>query len=107
MQNKIPRPLWYVNVVVDDNDNFVAYEVQEHTCIREGVLEGCSLPTITTRDPLGRVANSSLDMFHETEEDAWDTIKMDVASEIMDLESEIEYLQKHLLALNKYQESLQ
>lgn len=106
MTNKIPRPLWYVNVVVDDNDNFVAYEVQKHTCIRESVLEGCSLPTITTRDPLGRVANSSLDMFHETEEEAWDTIKMDVASEIMDKESEIESLQRELQALKDYQSSL-
>lgn len=106
MQNKIPRPLWYIATVLDASHNFVAYEVQKHICIREGILEGCTAPSITIKDQLGKTAHSSLDMYHETEEDAWDAINLDLASEIMDKESEIESLQRELQALKDYQSSL-
>lgn len=107
MDKPVPRKVYYDKAIYDEGGNFVKYEVEAHLLIREGVLEGCTLPTISVVDPsTGKTYQSSLDFYHETEEDAWEAIQTELSHEILDKESEIEALQRELQALKDYQNTL-
>lgn len=46
--------------------------------LREGILPGCSAPSITVRYPDGSTAQSTRDYFHATEMDAYHEIALDL-----------------------------
>lgn len=107
MDKPVPRNVYYDKAIYDKRGNFVKYEVEAHLLIREGVLEGCTLPTVSVIDPVtGRVSRNDLNFYHETEEDAWEAIQTELSHEILDKESEIEALQRELQALKDYQNTL-
>lgn len=107
MNKPVPRNVYYDKAIYDKRGNFVKYEVEAHLLIREGVLEGCTLPTVSVIDPVtGRVSRNDLNFYHETEEDAWEAIQTELNHEILDKESEIEALQRELQALKDYQNTL-
>lgn len=98
------KKVFDIETVTDAYGNLVKYEVIPYLVLREGIKEGCTLPTVTLRDPrTNRVFDSSLENYSESAEEAWDAIKLDLASEIMDLESDIDSLQLRLKALLAYQ----
>lgn len=56
------------------NDSFSHAKVNPVTIIRDGILPGCSAPSITIRNHLGQTYLSSRKNYFETEEAAWDSV---------------------------------
>ena len=101
------KTVWHTNTVKDKDGNFLSPKLLPYKVIFEGIQEGCSLPTLIVIEPsTGMRINTSLDFYHQTEEDAWDSIQDEVNNEVFDLEQEIESLRKELALLEKYQEDL-
>lgn len=98
----IPTTLWRPERIQDEYGNFKSWIPLEFKLVKQvGIkcVEVCLKTSIESWV-------IHLDDFFETEEDCWDAINLDLASEIMDKESEIESLQRELQALKDYQSSL-
>jgi len=59
-------------------EDAIKFKINSVDVIREGILPGCSLPTISVRYPDGYVANSSRDYYCETEMDAYHEAVLDL-----------------------------
>jgi hypothetical protein len=69
---------------------------------RYGVLPGCSAPTITAKDKSGRVFNGSLEDYYETEAEAWESVKADIAESITQYERQVLEAQAQISAQRKF-----
>ena len=107
MTTPTDKTVWYVNTVTDKNGNFLSPQLVPYKVIFEGIKEGCSLPSISVIEPITGVRiNSSLDFYHESEEDAWESIVDDLNHTLLDKESELAELQQEIKVLKKYQDDL-
>jgi|DEB19_MinimDraft_2_1074335.scaffolds.fasta_scaffold03383_1 hypothetical protein len=107
MNKPTDKTVWYVNIVTDKEGNFLCPQLVPYKVLFGGIKEGCSLPSISVIEPTTGVRiNSSLDFYHESEEDAWESIVVDLNNTLLDKESELADLQRELEILKKYQDDL-
>lgn len=82
-------------ILYEVNQHYTGYEIPSYTVsklrvIRKSVLPGCTSVSITASDSRGRIFRRSPKNYYETEEAAWDAIKVTLlaAREITRLELE-------------------
>jgi hypothetical protein len=74
-------------------DLFTGCTVTPITVTRIGVLPGATLPSITAKDNAGRAFNGSIDMYFETEHEAWGHARLSLEETVAAQEQEISELQ--------------
>lgn len=98
----IPTTLWRSERIQNDTGYFTSWIPLQYTLVKECTTK---IVEVRLKDSKETFFYTSDDFF-ETEEECWEAIYSDLASEIMDKESEIESLQRELQALKDYQSSL-
>lgn len=97
------RLMYRAVVDYDSNGHIVSWKPKPYLILTVGKATQLATVKEPNNESIGYI---HIDAFFETEEDCWDAINLDLASEIMDKESEIESLQRELQALKDYQSSL-
>jgi len=76
------------------------------TVIRNDIMPGCSLPSITAIDENGRKFIGSIENYFNSEEEAWFSIKEEIKGAITLNKAEVETLTKRIKSLEHYLETL-
>lgn len=87
----------------DNNGYIVSWKPKPYLILTVGKTTQLATVKEPNNESIGYI---HIDDFSETEEECWEIIYSDLASEIMDKESEIESIQRELQALKDYQSSL-
>jgi hypothetical protein len=86
----VPRTMYEIDFPDNWHHNIEDIKVLPVKVIREGILEGCSAPTITIIDSKGRKCNTSPDLCFETEQAAWEHIRKELFTGIAILQRDID-----------------
>lgn len=83
-------------------DVFSKCTVTPITVTREGMLPGCTGVTIDAVDVNGRKFVGSPKDYFNTEEEAWESARFDIAQTIDNLEMRLENIKDNLFAYHKF-----
>ena len=88
------------------DETFTHCTVTPITIIREGILPGCSLPSITAIDSEGNKFQGSPEDYYSTEKEAWEEVKAMLSESIRRGTEKIKELQEDLDTQEKYLDRL-
>ena len=76
------KTMYELNYHSDAEGEFTRYSVTPITVVRQDILPGCSMESITAIDHTGRRFLGSIENYYASEEAAWDAARRDLQGSI-------------------------